>query len=445
MHWLKPFSLSAGLFLLCGQVVWSAQEDMTACLAKGKEAFSKKQYEQAKKEFSRCVKKDRTNVDAHLSLAGVLLTLEDLQGAEKSFHAALKNMKRTSPYFSYTYSILGDIALKKQENEKALAFYGRSLSFNAANVNSLVGKGVIIEYQGDKQGASEYYRSALAVEPLNLIARKRLINLEPDYMTDAEILLSLKQRYAIAPETKELTEEDRNLFSDIHRAEQRRGVDYLKNKKPKNLSSYYVTINKDSEFEREMLTLEGYKKLSKDIGQDAVAVFQRVGVPIQSIFDLRSLRGEKIFTEESTLTERGFFVYMEALAGRKAFLLPNEAPPPTHAALEKIKKRVEELKEAGYIEITHSELKAIENQTLCSEETLRKRMGLFILKPAGFARRYFIIARKVTDPLKGVPFYYLMAAHAKRNPKIKVPSNSLVESYSYYGYTICLKDGSLLE
>ena len=80
---------------------------------------------------------------------------------------------------------------------------------------------------GDKLGASEAYRSALAVEPLNLVARKRLINLEPDYLTDDEILDALKQRYAIAPEKKELTDEDRKLFAQIHRAEQLKGVVYL--------------------------------------------------------------------------------------------------------------------------------------------------------------------------------------------------------------------------
>ena len=45
------------------------------------------------------------------------------------------------------------------------------------------------------------------------------------------------------------------LFEKIHQAEQRRGVDYLKNKYLKVPSEYVVTINKDTGFEREMLTL----------------------------------------------------------------------------------------------------------------------------------------------------------------------------------------------
>lgn len=444
---LKPFSVSVLSCLLVGLLSMpaKAQNKMDACLSEGKKFFASKEYSSAQKTFSRCVKMDPSNVDAQLSLAGVYLTQDKLDEAEKSFYAAIKAMKRTSPYWSYTYSMLGDIALKRQQNKQALDLYSKSLVFNAANVNSLVGKGVITEYQGDKQGAAEYYRSALAVEPLNLIARKRLVNLEPEYLTDNEMLAVLKQRYAIAPDTKELSKENRELFEKIHRAEQRRGVDYLKNKYTKVPPEYIVTLNKDSEFEREMLTLAGFNALEKHIGQDAISVFQRVGVPIQDVFELRNLKGEKIFTKESTLTESGFFVYTEALQNRKAFLLPRESVPPTQAFLEKIAKHVQELKEAGYIEISRSEYKMIENQTKCSEETLRSKLGLYIMQIGKNDRRYFVQSRQTRDPKKGVPYYYLMAAHAKRNPKIKVPRNSLVENYAYYGYTVCLEDGKLLE
>ncbi len=421
------------------------KQNISSCLDKGKKEFNAKEYTKSKKTFLRCLTLAPDNVDAQLSLAGLLLTQDDLDGAEKYFTAATRNMKRTSPYWAYTYSMLGDIALKKQQNEEALKFYSKSLEYNAANVNSLVGKGVIVEYQGDKQGASEYYRSALAVEPLNLIARKRLINLEPDYLTNDEMLTALKQRYAVEPEKKELTEEDRALFEKIHQAEQRRGVDYLKNKYPKVPSNYIVTLNKGSNFEREMLTLEGFQALEKSIGQDAIAVFQKGGVPIQEVFELRDMKGEKIFTKDSTLTESGFYVYTEALQNRKAFLLPKESVPPTQAFLAKVAARVQELKEAGYVEITHSEYKMIQNQTRCSDETLRSKLGVYVLQVNKNDRRYFVLARQTNDLKKGIPFYYLMLAHSKRNPNIQVPSNSMAESYSFYGYTICLEDGNLLE
>lgn len=448
---LKPFAnrwiwaLSACLYAFGWGYAAGGNQNIAACLESGKKSFAAKDYLMAQDTFTRCLKLDPDNVEAHLSLAGVLLTQDDLTGADKHFNAALKNMKRTSPYWSYTYSMLGDIALKQQQNDKALKLYSKSLEYNAANVNSLVGKGVIVEYQGDKQGACEYYRSALAVEPLNLIARNRLINLEPDYLTNDEMLNALKQRYAVAPDAAELTEENRALFEKIHRAEQRRGIDYLKNKYLKVPKEYIVTLNKDTSFAREMLTLDGYNALEKSIGQDAIAVFQKGGVPIKDVFDLRDMKGEKIFTPESTLTESGFYVYTEALQGRKAFLLPQESVPPTQAFLEKVAARVQELKDAGYVEISRSEYKMIQNQTNCSDETLRSKLGVYVLQVAKNDRRYFVLARPTADPKKGVSYYYVMAARAKRNPNIKVPSNSLVESYAFYGYTVCLEDGNLLE
>ncbi len=417
------------------------QQAVSACLENGKKAFSAKDYKGAKEVFTQCVKMDSDNEEALLSLAGILLTTDDLSGAEKYFSNALKNMKRTSPYWSYTYSMLGDIALKRQQNNEALKMYSKSLEYNAANVNSLVGKGVIVEYQGDKKGAAGYYRSALAVEPMNVIARKRLVNLEPFYMTDEELLEALKQRYAIAPDATKITKEDRSLFGNIHKAEQRRGIEYLKNKYPRVPTDYLATINKNTGFEREMLTLAGYQALQKHIGQDAIGVFQKVGVPIQSVFDLRDMKGEKLFKEDSTLTDSGYFAYTEALQNRKAFLLPTESVPPTKAHMEKVTAIVQELKDAGYVEITNTELQAIQDQTQCSEETLRAQMGLYMLPVTATDRRYFVLTRSTSDQRKGIAYYFLMKAHAQRNPRVKVPSNSMVEGYVYYGYPICMADG----
>ncbi|MBR4355544.1 MAG: tetratricopeptide repeat protein [Elusimicrobiaceae bacterium] len=417
---------------------------VAACLEQGKKQFAEQDYPAAKDSFSQCVRMAPTNADAYLSLAGTLLTLDELPEAKKYFLGALKNMTRTSPYLSYTYSMLGDIALKRQQYEAALTWYTKSLASNAANVNSLVGKGVITEYQGDKKSAAEFYRSALAVEPLNLIARQRLISLEPEYFSDEEMLAALRQRYAIKPEEKELTDDMRRTFAVIHQAEQRRGVDYLKRKYLKVPSNWVVTLNKDTKFERDLLTLAGYKTLQKQIGQDAIAAFQQAGVEIKDVFDLRDLKGNKIFNEDNTLTESGFVAYTETLNHRKAFLLPSESLPPTQEVLNRIARLEEDLKNAGYMEISRKEMKFIEKQTKCSEETLRSDLGVYVLPVNKNVRRYFILAREDADVKKGVPYYYLMKEKAKYDSSVKVPTNSLVDSYAYYGYTVCFDDGKLL-
>ena len=201
-----------------------AQTQLAACLEQGKKEFAIRDYTHARTTFERCLKLDPQNVDTLLSLGGVALTQDNLDQARRYFHRAIGNMDRTSPYFSYTYSMLGDIAFKQNQPQTALTYYERSLGYNRANVNSLVGKAVIIENQGDQKTAAKLYETALAVEPLNVVARKRLIALEPVYFSDEEMLAALKQRYAALPDKKELSAADRELFNRIHSAEQRRGI-----------------------------------------------------------------------------------------------------------------------------------------------------------------------------------------------------------------------------
>ena len=441
MQLLQRF-FNVSLVAVLGVTPVHAAQTLAQCLEQGKAQYDQQNYNAAASTFAACVKLDNSSVDAHLSLAGALLTKEDLKGAQAQFEEALQHMQRNSPYWSYTYSMLGDIALKQKENKKALSLYAKSLTYNAANVNSLIGKGVILEAQGDKQGAAEAYTAALAVEPLNVIARKRLISLEPDYMTDEEILTALKQRYAVKPEQKELTEKNRALFEKIHWAEEHKGVDYLKNKYGKNTKEYIVTLNQGTDFARDLLTLNGYNTLQKSIGQDAVVVFQRMNIPIQDVFALRNKEGRPVFTKESTLTDEGYTVYTQALAGKKEFLLPNQAVPPTPAQVQKANQRAKNLLSKGYAEITRSELKMVETQTLCSEDTLKDKLGVVYLPVTKERHRYFVLIKDASE-LKNVPYFYVMQARHKRNPKVEVPKNELVEYYKFYGYTVCLSDGNL--
>lgn len=430
------------LFISLIAAVPAEAKDIQSCLERGKKEFSVRNYIGAEDTFSRCVRLAPSNEEARLSLAGVLLTQDDLDGANAQFSEALKNMKRSSPYISYTYSMLGDIALKKHNYNNAVRYYDRSLWFNAANVNSLVGKGVITEHFGNKLAAADLYTTALAVEPLNLIARKRLISLEPIYFSNEEMLDALKQRYAVLPTKGTLSATDRELFTKIHGAEQRGGIDYLKNKYRRLPPEYTIELYKGTGFAREVLSLAGFQALQKQIGQDALKVFLSAGVRVQDVFDLRDLRGKKIFLPDTTLTDRGFYVYTEALKGRKAFLLPNEPVPPTAAALAQTAKRVKDIEDMGYAEISRRELDTIVSQTQCSEDTLRRKMGLYVLQLGKTQKRYFVLARELPNDKRGIAFHYLMNIRSRRNPNAKVPRNNIVDSYLYAGYPICASDGS---
>lgn len=432
------------LFFFGASEMW-AEASLSTCLAKGKKEFSAGDNASARKTFKRCVSLSPKNIDAWLSLAAVEMKENQLEQARAAFLAALKGMTRSCPYLSYTYSMLGDIAYKQSKYKEALAYYNRSLQYNEANVNSLVGKGTILESQGDQKGAAKIYEVALSVEPLNVIARKHLRALEPIYFSDEQMLEAMKQRYAVGPEKTELSEEDRALFGKIHAAEQQEAVAYLKNKYPQLPENYVVTLFKGTAFSREVLTLSGYKAMRKQIGQDAVAVFQKLNVRIQDIFDLRDMKGKKIFLEDSTLTDSGYLVYHAALNGKKAYLLPNEAVPPTKAFLEKLSAHAQKLKERGYTEISRPELAMIKKQTNCSDETLQKKLGMYVLPVTVNEKRYFIISADTEDEYKSIPWYFVSRSRARRNPEIKTPSNRLVEMMDSINQKVCSQyDGALM-
>ncbi|MBR3631889.1 MAG: hypothetical protein IKN49_02340 [Elusimicrobiaceae bacterium] len=441
MQWGKLLLVCS---LLIGQPLW-AQTKLAICLEEGKREYLSRDYTHAQATFERCLRMDAHNVDTLLSLGGLSLTQDQLSTAKTYFTQALQNMQRSSPYFSYTYSMLGDISLKQQDNTSALRYYNQSLSYNRANVNSLVGKGVITENLGNKKEAASIYQTALAVEPLNLIARKRLIALEPIYFNDEEMLEAMKQRYAVLPDKEKLSDDDRVLFQKIHTAEQRGGINYLKEKYPNLPSDYIAVLFKDTSFAREVLTISGYNAMQKQIAQDAIVVFQKAGVPLKDVFDLRDLRGNKIFLEDSTLTESGLQVYQQALNGKRMFLMPNERVPATAADLKREAQQAQNLKDRGYTEISATEFGLIKQQTNCSEETLNKRLGLRTFDSKN-GKRYFVYAKETTDTHRGVSWYYVASYRARKNKSIQVPENNLVETYRNWNYKICSAvDGELLE
>lgn len=439
------FNLTIALCVFAPFSYAAENAQMQDCLIQGKKLFFGQELPQAAAQFEKCVQINPAHVEARLSLAGVYLTQNNLQKAKENFSLALQNMSKNSPYLSYTYSMLGDIALKEGQNDEALALYTSSLQSNVANVNSLIGKGVILEYKGNIQEAAQTYQAALAVEPLNLIARKRLINLEPSYFTEEEILSALKQRYAIAPETQTLTPEQRDLFSKIHLTEQRRGVDYLKNKFPRVPKEYTVVLNKDTDFAREILTLSGYQAVQDVLGKEAISAFQKAGVPVKDLFELRDTKGSPVFDKNSHLTEAGYHVYLDVLKNKKSYLLPNEDVPPSPAQLKRVNEESNRLKEAGFVEISLSEIKMLEKETLCSRDTIKNQLGVKFLPVTKTHFRFFVQSKEQDEPIKGVAYYYVMKARAQKDPSLKVPRNSLIESMRYFGgSTICLEDGKPL-
>lgn len=421
--------------------------DAQSCLEDGKFLFSSQQYAQAQQQFATCLKTYPNDEALRLSLAGTLYQRNQFAEAEKQFQTALAQMDENSPYRSYVYSMLGDLSLKQQKDTEALERYNQALAANKANVNALIGKGVILEYTGSKKEAAAAYEDALSFEPTNLVARKRLINLEPFYFTDEQILTALLQRHVIKPGETQITDEQRDLFFHIHQAEQRRGPDYLKNKVQPLPPDYIITLYKDSPLERQILTYSGYQSVQKNMAKDAVAAFESKGVPAKDIFSLRDTKGKPVFDKNGYLTDEGFYAYTHTLAGKKAFLLPHEDVPPSAEDLQRTERAAKRLKEKGYIEISRSEYNMLLDVTQCSQETLQNELDVRSVPVTKHRLRYFVQSKELPqeEALKAVPYYYVMTERAKKNRSIKVPKNSVVEYHKYFGHAeICLEDGKPL-
>ena len=84
MHYSKLFSNGILIACLLTPVSSFAADKVSACVESGKTLYAAKNYIKAKETFTRCVKMDASNVDALLSLAGVLAALQTVRAENYS-------------------------------------------------------------------------------------------------------------------------------------------------------------------------------------------------------------------------------------------------------------------------------------------------------------------------------------------------------------------------
>ena len=115
--------------------------------------------------------------------------------------------------------------------------------------------------------------------------------------------------------------------------------------------------------------------------------------------------------------------------------------------LQKAENAAQRLKDQGFVEISRAEYAMLQKETLCSPETLKNKMDVRSVSVTKHRLRYFVQSKEQPrkTALQGVPYYYVMKERAKKNPTLKVPKNSVIETNKYFGNsTICLDDGNLL-
>lgn len=395
--------------------------NIDSCLAKSKELFNEddKNHDkthtnmhQAKRTLYTCLKMDPDNTDALISLAGVEMVLGNFKEAKSNFQRALQLLPEKSPYKAYIYSRLGDIAMHIPDLKEAQTNYLTALKYEPANINSLVGAGVCAEKTGRIDTAADYYKKALAVDFTNIVARERLIALEPDILTGDELLRTMKERNIIDPAAKTFSDEDKKLLSKMIKAEKSNGIEYLSKKFGGRIPNGF-TVERDSNkvYVRKMLTLTGYNELIAKLSRDAKQKLIDDGVSAADLFKLYDANKKPIFNDQGNLTDEGLIAFTKMLQGEKSYFRPGEKLPPSNKEIE---RKVQQILSHNYSEILPNEYAWLLTKTRCSEKTMKDRLKVVYLDIGNNKKRYFVFSHPQAMPPYNLPYLYIQDYRAQK-------------------------------
>ena len=438
---MKPFFCCI-LFLLLSVCAWAD----AACLARSKDFFNAREFALAEETLQTCLRRDMYNSDMLISLAGVQVVLGKFAAAENNLKMAISRLGASSPYIAYVNSMLGDISMRKPNLRDAAFFYDAALRAEPANVNALVGRGIIEEKEGRTKEAANFFRRALAVDFTNIIARERLTLLEPDVLNYDEMLATLKERNIIDPDTRSFSMEDENMLRRLLRAERNKSIEYLSGKYGGRLPpGFIVERDPGKVYVRKMLTITGYANLMEHLSHDAKMFFISKNVSPTDLFKLRDFDGKDLFNQQGGLTDAGLTVYTKGLFGYKAYLEPGETLP---ADQREIDAMVSQLQRQGYSEITSLEFNHLLRHTRCSEHTLVKDVSVRVINLASNIKRVFVVSdpRRIDIPAI-LPWQYVLEFREER----AILNSGNVPTYqdSFFGVgpgtvsKLCLQDGTL--
>ncbi|MBQ4493651.1 MAG: tetratricopeptide repeat protein [Elusimicrobiaceae bacterium] len=412
------------------------------CLEKSKEFFEQKEYTYAQKTLETCLKNNPKDVDILVSLGGVCMKQNNYDDALKYFKESLKNMTKQSPYASYVYTRIGDLYTHKQDFARASKYYEASLTFEPANINSLVGKGICEEKQGNIQKAAQYFKKALAVDFTNLIARERLISLEPQRLSHEELISTMKERNILDPNAIDYQETDLDLLNKMIKAEKDNAITYLNNKYNGKIPPGLIVEQYPGKiYSRKMLSYSGYKDLMFLLSKDAINYFINQGVYKSEMLKLRDLNGNNIFDKKGFLTDEGLLAYTYSLNGQKAYLLPSEPLP---SGSKKAEMMVQQLLRQGYTEITTSEYAYLIETSRCSEKTLTQKLAVKIVPAAPGKNRFLVLVPPVKiNKMAEYPYNIVMDRRKQKKDSSNTPVYTTTFGSGGIKTHLCKEDGTL--
>ncbi|MDR0645597.1 MAG: hypothetical protein LBG46_00995 [Elusimicrobiota bacterium] len=437
--------LFLAVFSLCLCINIAAEN--VACLNLGKESFNEKEFAHAEEVFKDCLKQNPSDINVLLSLGGTQIVLGKFNEASPHLLRARQLMltNKSLSHFAYVNSLLGDIAMRKPDIKEAALYYDAALRVQPANINSLVGKGITEEKSGRINEAVSLYRRALAVDFTNIVARERLIALEPDILNDEELLLSMKERNIADPAASSFNEQEKALLSKMLTAEKNKAMDWLSGKYGGKIPKGFIVERDGGKiYARKMLTLLGYEDLINHLSAEAKQFFLDRKILPGDIFKLKNFDGKPVFDDKGILTDEGMDVYTKGLNGIIAYVKPGELLPSTIAEIDALATRY---KKQGYSEISTPEFLWLMRHTQCSEETLLKDVNVKVINISAAIKRIFVVSDEkkafCSNPFLCILPYYYISEERKNKAESNVPVYSCLFGECSVELKLCLKDGTL--
>ncbi len=338
------------------------------CMEKFKAEFLKDNLGSALEQSEACLKLAPRDAGLASERAPLLVRLGRYEDGVKEYERAARLYGEKDPMSAFCRVKAAETWLKLGDSAQALAQYKLALTAKPGDLNALKGLAAAQEARSDTAGALETYSAIIKLEPGNDKLRARQEELKSALLTDEQILQELRLRQAIDEQKTALQPEDAKLYKAVKAAELSGAVDYLKAKAP---TAQGLTMKREAEGGTKLLlTGAGYKSYVYYATQDAVKFFEKKGIGLREVFQLRSLSGAELFDNAGKLTPEGEVVWRGSGEVSKTWLLTSEPVPDSPLAIQ-AKAQIAELHAHGYEEISEPEYLWLLRATDCPEITLK--------------------------------------------------------------------------
>lgn len=348
----------------------SRRQKADDCAARVKEEYLKDNLGEALEISEGCLKLAPSDAALAAERAPIMVRLGRYEDGVAEYERAAGLYAGDKRMAAFCRAKAGDTWMKLSDPARAEAQYRLALAASPRDVDALKGLASAQEARSDTTGALATYEELLKADPGNEKARLRREQMRSSALTDEQVLAELKARFAVDDKKASALPEDLALFKDIRAAETGGGIDYLRAKAPTMRGLSVEREEKDGT--RVLMTGLGYKTYVSLATRDAVRFFEKEGVGMREIFQLRDESGAALFDKTGRLTREGEALWRKAVPGSKKWLMPYDPVPesPQAKASKEAEGKIAALAAKGYQEISEPEFLWLLTATTCTEDVM---------------------------------------------------------------------------